>query len=127
MGVGREGRLVAQLLCREQSSQGLASQSLQNLFYERRASNPAPCPRWRPWEGTHLPCPGSCVSSSFLRSLHTHMYVHVYTQPLVCTRLFAHPSRAQGQPLCQGAVRQAQSWCPQGVGWGLEGTCFTFP
>ena len=84
-GCGR-GHLVAQLLCGEQSSQGLASQSLQNLFYERRASNPAPCPRWPPLGGMPSSCPGSCVSSSFLQSLHTHMYMctHMHSCAHVC-------------------------------------------
>ena len=66
------------------------------------------------------------------KSTHSHVHVHLYTYALVHTCLFfSHPSRDQGQPLCQGAVRRAQflSDAPRGWGggWGLGGACYTFP
>ena len=81
-----------------------------------------PAPGGHPWEALPplalalvVPLLSSKVCTLTCTCVHT--YTHVHT----CL-FFAHPSRAQGQPLCQGALRRAQSLpgAPRGWGGGWE-------
>ena len=87
-----------------------------------------PAPGGRPWEA----CPPLALAPVFpllfskvctLTCTCVHTCTHVHTS-VVCPPLQG-PGSAFVPGCCEAGPVPA--WCPQGVGWGLGGTCYTFP